>query len=185
MAPTPYSGHGPYSPPPLQHPVPQAIGNAAFAGSKGDVSPIEEKAAMAGITRKEVGGKRDISPQSSPPPKSVQLASPTPLSATTTLHDNGRREVLGSMPPPRHEAPNDGEITRPPPVNQYPGQQGYEEGRQGQWGYGVGYAGQGGQGGAYEVDGGQSRQELAGQQHGGGRMGYGGQGGTYELGTGR
>jgi hypothetical protein len=148
------------------------------------VSPIEEKAVLAGIARKEVGagGKRDVSPQSSLP---RQPASPPPASVTTTLHENnGPREIAGSMPPPRHEVASDGEITR---VNQFPGPQaGYQESRQGQWGYAPG-----GQG-AYEVDGRQRRQELPGQpqvyepQQPQQQGGYGQQyGGTYELGTGR
>ncbi|KAF2689209.1 hypothetical protein K458DRAFT_125212 [Lentithecium fluviatile CBS 122367] len=174
MAPTPYSGTGPYSPPPMQHPAPLHIpqGGAAFAGvgnGKGDVSPIEEKAPMVGIARKEVGaGKGGVSPESTPATGKVQPASPS-------------SEVPGSVPPPRHEVGNEGEIVHTElPVNQYPGQGqgGYQESRQGQWGYQ--YPGQ-----AQELPSGAQQQQ---QQGGQGYVPYpGGQqyGGTYELGTGR
>jgi hypothetical protein len=157
MAPTPYSAHGPFSPPPTQQ------GNTAFDPRKGDVSPVEEKAPMVGIARKEVG-KRDVSPQSSPAPTNVHPASPAPTAATTTT------EVPGSMPPTRYEAPHDNAVAN---LNQYPPQQqgGYQGGPQGQWQ---------GQQGVHEVDGANGQR---GQQ---GYAPYGQQyAGAYELGPGR
>ncbi|KAJ4297971.1 hypothetical protein N0V90_005870 [Kalmusia sp. IMI 367209] len=92
---TPYSNTGPYAPPPLQQPAPLHIPpTAGFAGSKADVSPIEEKAPGFAVSRKEVGGG-----QGTPVNQPAQpVASPAP-----TSRSNMPMEVPGSMPPARHE----------------------------------------------------------------------------------
>lgn len=196
MAPTPYSGNGPFSPPPVQqsapiHPPPQAGGY-----TKGDVSPIEEKApalpaTAAAINRKEVGSGNTKSELSSPTPSA---ATPVPQSVAPKTHPDALRanEVHGSIPSPRHEVSNDGQITNTAstrgmeldaqqnPVHQYPGQGQYQQSPQGQWAYNY-------QGGppAQELAGGQPGHELA-SGHAGQGSGYGQQyGGAYELGPGR
>jgi hypothetical protein len=149
MAGTPHQGNGPYNPPPLQQPQPVYAAGADY--KKGDVSPIEEKAVPA-VTRKEVGG--GISNPVSPAPTNATLV-PAP----------GANEVHGSLPPERHEVGNDGQISSPP-VQQYPGQQQYQQSPQGQWAQ---------YGGA---------QELAGPQANHGQQ-NGQYPGTYEIGPGR
>ena len=174
-----------------------------FSSSKGDVSPIEDKAQPAvTIVRKDISAKHDVSPQGSPVPASAHPASPPPARNTP----NGRHvEVAGSVPPLRHEVGNDGQIVntvttrgmeldanqQPANLHSSQGGQGYQESRQGPWAYN--YPGQGEQV-AHEVDGGQHawRQELPAQgrpQQGSpqGQQGYRGQqyGGAYEMGPSR
>lgn len=156
--------------------IPQQNNAVALAGTKGDVSPIEEKApTLTTITRKEVGAdgtKKEFTPHASPP---LHTASPVASS-----FPNATTEVPGSAPPPRHEFGSDGEITNSvssqgieldgahqAPVNQYPA---YQESRQGRWGYQYPRQGQ-----AYEVDSGQVQGYPRHGQHGG----------TFELGPGR
>ncbi|KAF2748932.1 hypothetical protein M011DRAFT_457054 [Sporormia fimetaria CBS 119925] len=159
MAPTPYSNTGPYTPPPLQQPAP--IHPPPQPYTKGDVSPIEEKAVPAvTVPRKSGGGGGVTTKEISSPP-----SSPTPLAAVPNTRT---QEFAGSVPPPRHEVSNDGQITNTvstrgmeidgherPVVNQYPGQQQYQQSAQGQWAYH--------HPSAYEVDGGAvQRQEVGG-----------------------
>ncbi|KAF1951102.1 hypothetical protein CC80DRAFT_576171 [Byssothecium circinans] len=164
MAPTPYSGNTPFNPP-LQQPVPlhaPQANNAAFATEKGGtgtgVSPMDEKNGGAGVpspfTRKEVGSplsNSNTSPQTSPTLKGTTIHHSTSPPVPTPS------EVHGSLPSPRHEVHNDGEISNTvstrgmeldgQPVQQYPSA-GYQESRQGQWAYNT-------PGQVYEVDGGQ------------------------------
>lgn len=130
MAPTPYSGNGPFSPPPIQQPIPMHVGQqqGGYAmNNMGDVSPIEEKAVPVVSTtpkvlRKEVGGGKlgrkstaDISvatppgtPRSQQPPPSQNQNGNGNVYANET---DGPREVHGSVPPQRHEVGNEGQIT--------------------------------------------------------------------------
>lgn len=127
------------------------------------------------------GAKHDVSPQGTPGPRPAQPHADTA----------GPREVYGSVPPPRHEVPNDAEITntvttrgmeldgqqraftphqqQQPPVNQYPG---YQESGQGPWRHEL--PGRGGQTHVGELPGAPG--------HAQGQRGYGG---AYELGPGR
>ncbi|KAF2281454.1 uncharacterized protein EI97DRAFT_29657 [Westerdykella ornata] len=161
---TPYSGTGPYAPPPLQQPTPIHPPKQGAAYQAGDVSPIEEKAALAApVTRKEVGKTPGVSAPSSPSPVSaVPAAAVSNASDATDGSANRGVEVPGSVPPPRHEVPTDGEITNsvsargqeldgavvsgqqytgayPFQQQEYPGQQQYPgqaQGQgQGQWAY--------------------------------------------------
>lgn len=207
-APTPYSGTGPYAPPPLQQPTPiHPPKNQEYQA--GDVSPIEEKAVPAvTVMRKEVAKTPGVSAPSSPSPVSAVPAAPTD---SATEGANRGVEVPGSVPPPRHEIPTDGEITnslgargpeldgvvvnqqqqysgQDPGQQQYPGQQSYpgQVRGQGQWAYNYP---QQQQMQAHEVDGSAvgasvQRQELSGNGYGYGQS-NGGQTTAYELGPGR
>ncbi|KAF2741091.1 hypothetical protein EJ04DRAFT_113689 [Polyplosphaeria fusca] len=175
MAPTPFSGNGPFSPP-LQQPVPIAPQQqAAFAPAR-PVSPLEEKTASnIAIMRKDVGS--DVSPVQ----KSVQPAMP-----------EGAREVHGDVPLPRHEVSNTGEITNTVTSRgmeldgSQHAQPRYQQSAQG---YPYQLQQQGAQGheldGGHNAWGGPQRQELSGGQNQWGQVRGQQYGGAYELGPGR
>ncbi|KAF2017099.1 hypothetical protein BU24DRAFT_460188 [Aaosphaeria arxii CBS 175.79] len=120
MAPTPYSNHGPFNPPPLQQPsplhIPQQHQQQQIYPSytKGDVSPIEEKAppfpattSASAIPRKEISTtsvSKEITSNTTP-------SSVSPTLAAANVAATGPTEIQGDDPPPRHEIPTDGEIT--------------------------------------------------------------------------
>ncbi|KAH7122259.1 hypothetical protein B0J11DRAFT_334363 [Dendryphion nanum] len=110
-APTPYTVNSPFSPPlqPAPIHIPQQPQQYA-SYTKGDVSPIEEKAVPAvSINRKEVGNSRTDLGISSPTPPPATTKSPPPTVAQHNHH--GPAEIYGDIPAPRHEIPIDGEIT--------------------------------------------------------------------------
>ncbi|KAF1999100.1 hypothetical protein P154DRAFT_577253 [Amniculicola lignicola CBS 123094] len=162
MAPTPYSNISPYAPPPpIQEPMP------THPRPRTPVSPMEEKFIPVTVARKDA------------PKALTKSEAGTPLASLAVAHANDPREyeVHGSVPPPRHEVGNDGQITNTVSAR------GMElDGRPQQYQ-------QSAQGPVYgqELDAGQhgwgqnqnQRQELPGPNQG---YGYGG---AYELGSGR
>ncbi|KAF2463443.1 uncharacterized protein BDR25DRAFT_347211 [Lindgomyces ingoldianus] len=197
MAPTPYQNTPPFSPPQFAAPAPLIIPQQGQQQGilAPDVSPIDEKAPpLVGVVRKEVPRSKD------------EFSSPTPPPPAQTPTTQRQLELHGSVPPPRHEVVNDGQVTNTVSTRgmeldgQPQSQPHYQQSAQGPWQYPQHAAG------GQELDGNQTQrhelyhqqgvvgQELDGNQrhelppHGQG-YGYGnayGQHnrGTYEIGSG-